>query len=157
MPNENEILPLQSDFEQIKKTNADGRNFWSARELSPALGYSTYQKFSRLLDKSMVAAQAKGMNLADHFNRVVEMVKPGSGALYASGELSESATIRKIGIVQNEGEREAAAVIRKIGITANDGKNYDTNVYNLDAIIAVGNLINSYRPTKPCLKCFLEQ
>ena len=32
MPNENEILPLQSDFEQIKRTDADGRIFWSARE-----------------------------------------------------------------------------------------------------------------------------
>lgn len=27
MPNENEILPLQSDFEQIKKTSADGSFF----------------------------------------------------------------------------------------------------------------------------------
>lgn len=80
MPNENEILPLQSDFEQIKKTSADGCFFWSARELSSALGYSTYQKFSRILDKSMTAAQVKGMNLATHFNRVVEMVKLGSGA-----------------------------------------------------------------------------
>ena len=80
MPNEKEILPLQSDFEQIQKTDADGRIFWSARELSPALGYSTYQKFSRLLDKSMATAQVKGLNLADHFNHVVEMVKLGSGA-----------------------------------------------------------------------------
>ena len=80
MPNENEILPLQSDFEQIKRTDADGRIFWSARELSSAMGYSTYQKFCRILDKSMASAQAKGLNLADHFNRVVEMVKLGSGA-----------------------------------------------------------------------------
>ena len=28
-------------------------------------------------------------------------------------------------------------------ITANDGKNYNTEVYNLDAIIAVGYRINS--------------
>lgn len=80
MPNENEILPLQSDFEQIKRTDTDGRIFWSARELSSAMGYSTYQKFCRILDKSMASAQAKGLNLADHFNRVVEMVKLGSGA-----------------------------------------------------------------------------
>ena len=81
MPNEKEILPLQSDFEQIQKTDADGRIFWSARELSPALGYSTYQKFSRLLDKSMATAQVKGLNLADHFNHVVEMVIPENQSL----------------------------------------------------------------------------
>ena len=36
------------------------------------------------------------------------------------------------------GELVEQSVIRKIGITAADGKVYDTNVYNLDAIIAVG-------------------
>lgn len=80
MQNEKVILPLQSDFDQIKRTDADGRIFWSARELSSALGYSTYQKFSRILDKSTTSAQAKGMNLENHFNRVVEMVKLRSGA-----------------------------------------------------------------------------
>ncbi len=33
-------------------------------------------------------------------------------------------------------------------ITAADGKNYQTRVYNLDAIIAVGYRVNSYRATQ---------
>ena len=40
-------------------------------------------------------------------------------------------------------ELDAAAVIRKFRITANDGKNYNTQFYNLDAIIAVGFRVNS--------------
>ena len=35
-------------------------------------------------------------------------------------------------------ELKEESVIRKIRITANDGKNYNTNFYSLDAIIAVG-------------------
>jgi hypothetical protein len=31
--------------------------------------------------------------------------------------------------------------------TASDGKNYNTNIYNLDAIIAVGYRINSKKAT----------
>lgn len=40
------------------------------------------------------------------------------------------------------------SVIRKIRITANDGKKYNTNVYSLDAIIAVGYRVNSYEATQ---------
>ncbi|MEK7095645.1 MAG: virulence RhuM family protein [Patescibacteria group bacterium] len=40
------------------------------------------------------------------------------------------------------------SVVRKIRITAPDGKQYLTNFYNLDAIIAVGYRVNSQRATQ---------
>lgn len=48
----------------------------------------------------------------------------------------------------NSGELKERSVIRKIGITAADGKNYDTMLYNLDAIIAVCYRVNSYQATQ---------
>lgn len=45
-------------------------------------------------------------------------------------------------------ELKEEAVIRKIRITAEDGKNYLTNFYNLDAIIAVGYRVNSFNATQ---------
>lgn len=50
--------------------------------------------------------------------------------------------------VFRNGELQETEVIRKIRITANDGKNYNTNMYNLDAIIAVGYRVNSYQATQ---------
>lgn len=46
------------------------------------------------------------------------------------------------------GELQEDAVIRKIRITAADGKNYLTNFYHLDAIIAVGYRVNSKQATQ---------
>ena len=45
-------------------------------------------------------------------------------------------------------ELQEDSVIRKIRITATDGKNYNTNFYNLDAIISVGYRVNSSKATQ---------
>jgi len=46
------------------------------------------------------------------------------------------------------GELEQDSVIRKFRTTASDGKQYNTNFYNLDAIISVGYRVNSKRATQ---------
>jgi len=46
------------------------------------------------------------------------------------------------------GELEENSVIRKFRITAPDTKKYWTNLYHIDAIIAVGYRVNSYQATK---------
>lgn len=48
----------------------------------------------------------------------------------------------------NSKELDQNAVIRNFRTTAADGKNYDTNFYNLDAIISVGYRVNSVRATQ---------
>lgn len=78
MEEHNNISRMQSDFEQIKKQSEDGKEYWTSRELCSAMGYSTYQKFSRILDKAIEIAKSRGMNMNDHFNQTVEMVKLGS-------------------------------------------------------------------------------
>ncbi len=45
----------------------------------------------------------------------------------------------------SDSELQEDSVIRNFRITATDGKNYDTNHYNLSAIIAVGYKVNSER------------
>ena len=76
----NNIPPLQSNFEQIKRLNKDGQEYWPSRDLCTALGYSTYEKFTRIINKAISIANNKGLDTAEHFNLMVEMVKLGSGA-----------------------------------------------------------------------------
>ena len=47
-----------------------------------------------------------------------------------------------------EKEIDKCSVVSKMEITADDGKNYNTEVYSLDAIIAVGYRINSKKATE---------
>ena len=68
--------------------------------------------------------------MADLYDVDVRTVSYHLGQIFASGELKEE------------------AVIRKNWITAADGKDYDTMLYNLDAIIAVGYRVNSYQATQ---------
>lgn len=42
-----------------------------------------------------------------------------------------------------DGELQQDSVIRKFRTTASDGKKYNTNFYNVDAIISVGNRVPS--------------
>ena len=48
----------------------------------------------------------------------------------------------------SSGELEKNLVTQKIRVTASDGKNYNTNFYNLDAVISVGYRVNSMRATQ---------
>ena len=50
--------------------------------------------------------------------------------------------------VFKSGELEKQSVIRKYRTTAEDGKKYNTNFYNLDAILSVGYRVNSLQATQ---------
>lgn len=68
--------------------------------------------------------------MAELFSVDVRTISEHLQNIYVSGELQED------------------SVIRKFRITASDGKNYNTQFYNLDAIISVGYRVNSKRATQ---------
>ena len=65
--------------------------------------------------------------------------------LFQSSKANVSEHIKHI---FEEGELVADSVISKMETTAADGKNYTTTYYSLDAIIAVGYRVNSYKATR---------
>lgn len=70
----------RSVFETIKRTNSDGREFWSAREFQAVLGYIKWDKFLPVIEKARQACINSGHATDDHFLRVEKMVGIGSGA-----------------------------------------------------------------------------
>ena len=65
-------------FEAIKHINADGQEFWYARELQTTLDYSQWRRFHDVIGRAEIACENSGNNVADHFAGVGKMVDIGS-------------------------------------------------------------------------------
>ncbi len=74
-------------FEQIKKTNEIGQEYWSARELYGALEYIKWDKFLNVIAKAKESCENSGQSIQDHFPHVEKMVEIGSGATRDIGDL----------------------------------------------------------------------
>ena len=79
---------------------------------------------------------------AVYFDENVWLTQKMMGVLYNVGTNTINYHLKKIFM---DKEVDENSVIRKFRITAADGKTYNTNHYNLSAIIAVGNKVDSPR------------
>lgn len=75
-----ENLAHQSPFEAIRRENADGIEYWSARDLAKILGYAKWDKFKHVIQRAQEACRNSGQKLEDHFLQMGKMVGLGSGA-----------------------------------------------------------------------------
>lgn len=71
------------NFETLKQIDAEGNEFWYARALSKALGYTDFRNFSKVIEKAATACEASGHNVSDHVVEVNEMINTGKGAMRA--------------------------------------------------------------------------
>ncbi len=68
-------------FENIKKIDEDGREYWSSRELAKILEYKDYRNFLTVINKAKESCSNSNIMLTDHFVGVTDMVSIGSGAI----------------------------------------------------------------------------
>ncbi len=66
-------------FEQIKKINEHGQEFWSARDLFKLLGYTEYSKFLPVIDRAKHACEHSKQAVPLHIAHVGEMAAIGLG------------------------------------------------------------------------------
>lgn len=68
-------------FEQIRKTDDEGNEFWSARELAKVLEYTEYRNFKPVIKRAKEACKQSGQVVENHFVHLHEMVDIGSKAI----------------------------------------------------------------------------
>ncbi len=73
------IIKPQKTFEEYAK-DADGVEFWFARDLQLLLGYDKWENFSNVIEKAKIACKNSGHEVNDHFPDIRKMVEIGSDA-----------------------------------------------------------------------------
>ena len=68
-------------FEDIKKINENGVEYWEARELMPLLGYEKWEKAEEVIGRAARACLNSGQAVDNHFHRTGKMVKIGSNSV----------------------------------------------------------------------------
>ena len=67
-------------FEDIKRIDEDGVEFWYARELMPILQYSNWQNFEKIIHKAKISCENSDISVFDHFTDVSKTIKMPKGA-----------------------------------------------------------------------------
>ena len=69
-----------SPFEQIRRTNDAGNEYWSSRDFAQILGYSDYRNFKQVINKARTACFNSGQRIDYHIVDVTDMIEVGKGA-----------------------------------------------------------------------------
>ena len=68
-----------SVFEQIRRIDEHGTEFWSARDMAKILEYSEYRHFLPVIEKAQESCKNSGQSVLDHFEDILEMIVIGKG------------------------------------------------------------------------------
>ncbi|MDP2276590.1 MAG: DNA damage-inducible protein D [Nitrospirota bacterium] len=76
------LVPMGSkSFEDLKKSNEYGAEYWSAREIQPLLGYTQWRRFEDAIQRALTSCKQSGNTVENHFADAGKMVDLGSGSV----------------------------------------------------------------------------
>ena len=97
-------------FEDIKRINEYGGEYWGARELQAVLEYSKWGNFVKVIEKAKESCRNSQLNVDDHFADVGKMVDIGSGTKRAIDDMHLSRYACYL-IVQNSDPRKEVVAL----------------------------------------------
>ena len=68
------------NFDSIRQETEQGIEYWSARDLSKLLGYTTWQRFESAIKRAKIACEQIGQNVEDHLSGAAKVLIVGNGA-----------------------------------------------------------------------------
>lgn len=74
-----DLIPNKLSFEDLKKINQHGIEYWSARELQLLLGYLKWQRFENAIEKAIESCKQSGNKPGHHFTGAGNPIITGKG------------------------------------------------------------------------------
>lgn len=77
-----QLQALQHNLEAaVQRADAEGIEFWFARDLQAPLGYARWVNFQTAIQRAMESCEASGPAVSDHFRGVTKLIVHGKGGL----------------------------------------------------------------------------
>ncbi len=73
--------PKGKSFEQLKRVNQHGAEYWSAHDLREMLGYNHWRSFDKAITKAITSCQQSGNDPEHHFAHARKPIVGGKGAV----------------------------------------------------------------------------
>ena len=75
-----QLQTLQHNLEAaVQRADAEGIEFWFARDLQALLGYARWENFQAAIQRAMESCEASNQAASDHFRGVTKMIGLGKG------------------------------------------------------------------------------
>jgi DNA-damage-inducible protein D len=76
-----QLQMLQQNLEAVvQRADAEGIEFWFARDLQAHLGYARWENFQTAINRAIESCEASGYKVSDHFRGVTKMIDLAKGA-----------------------------------------------------------------------------
>jgi DNA-damage-inducible protein D len=69
----------QKTFEELRKINQYGAEYWNARDLQPLLGYTQWRRFEDAIKRAKTSCRQSGNDPDHHFAGAGKMIILGKG------------------------------------------------------------------------------
>src|SRR3990172_5654553 len=80
MSDKNLVSMGSTSFEDLKKVNEYGAEYWNSREIQPLLGYTQWRRFEDAIKRALTSCKQSGNAPVSHFAGAGKMVELGSGS-----------------------------------------------------------------------------
>ena len=75
------IIIGNKSFEDLKKANEFGAEYWSAREIQPFLGYTQWRRFEDAIKRALTSCKQSGNEPSHHFAGAGKPIEGGKGSV----------------------------------------------------------------------------